>query len=103
MDKGLTCDPRGPWFESHHGLFSFFFKIWEFQLAVASMGGFGGSTNFQILIFMSIRSYHINIKSGVSWSLSPTLLSKITKFSPKNLTFMIIKLDQEVLEPWQWC
>ena len=55
------------------------------------MGGNGGSTNFHILIYMPIGSSHINMNFGLSRALSPILLSKMTDFSPKNITFFAVK------------
>ena len=47
---------------------------------------------------MPIRSYHINEKFGLSRALFPILLSKITKISPKNLSFLPIKFDRVVTD-----
>ena len=72
--------------------FSIFLKIMIFNLAITSLGQFGGSRNFYILMYVSIGSYHININFGLSRALCPILLSKITKFSPKNLRFFPVKI-----------
>ena len=59
-----------------------------------------GSTNFHILMYMPIGSYHINKKFRLSPALSVILLSKMTKFSPKNGSFLPIKLDRVVPVTW---
>ena len=64
------------------GTFYFFFNFMYLKLAVTFFSGFERSTNFHIFIYMPIRSYHININSGVGWSLFDFLLSKCCIFSP---------------------
>ena len=79
-----------------------------FKLAVTFFSGFERSTNFHILLHMPKRSYHININSGVGWSLFLILLSKSHIFSPKNLRFFSVKIFWVVLakkqnyqiDPW---
>ena len=41
--------------------------------------------------YMPIRSSHINMNFRLSRALSPILLSKMTDFSPKNITFFAVK------------
>ena len=41
--------------------------------------------------YMPIGSYHINMNSVVSCGLFTILLSKMTDFSPKNITFFAVK------------
>ena len=82
--------------------FLFFSNFMYFKLAITPLGEFGRSTYFHILIYMSIRSYHININFGLSRDLSSILLNKMTKFSPKNCTFLPIKLDMVIPATFQW-
>ena len=81
-----------------HVLYNFFI----FELAITFFSGFEGSTNFHILMHMSIRSYHINKNSGASWSLFLILLSKSHIFSPKKLGFFSVKIFWWVLSTFQW-
>ena len=71
-------------------------------MLISFLRGFARSTDFHILIHIPIGSYHININSGVAWSLPPNLLSKITKFSTKYFTFLPIKLDMVIPATFQW-
>ena len=61
-----------------------------FKLAITFFSELERSTNFQISIHMSIRSYHINKKFRLSPALFLILLSKSDIFSPKNLSFSSI-------------
>ena len=82
--------------------FTCFFNFLIFKLAITFFSGFEGSTNFHILMHMSIRSYHINKNSGASWSLFLILLSKSHIFSPKKLRFFSVKIFWWVLSTFQW-
>ena len=73
-----------------------------FDLTITSLGELGRTTNFHILIHMAIGSYHINKKFRLSPALSLILLSKMTKFSPKNRTFLLIKPDMMVTDTFHW-
>ena len=72
--------------------FFIFLNFMFLKLAITPLRGFARSTDFHILIYIPTGRYHININTGVCWSLSPNLLSKITKFSPKNLRFFPVKI-----------
>ena len=108
MDKAFIHGARGRGFKPNARPFLFFFNFIYLKLAVTFLGGFGRSTNFHILIHMPIRSYHININSGVGWSHFLILLSKSHIFSPKNLGFFFVKIFWVVLannqyyqiDPW---
>ena len=73
-----------------------------FNLAITSFGQLGRTTNFHILIHMAIGSYHINRTFWLSLALSLILLSKMTKYSPKNRTFLLIKVDRLVTDTFHW-
>ena len=79
-------------------IFCNFFQFHFFKLAITSSGELGGTPNFYIVIYMPIGSCHINEKFGLSRALFPILLSKITKISPKNLTFLPIKFDRVITD-----
>ena len=72
--------------------FLFFCNFIFFKLAVSFLRDLARSTNFHILIYMSIRSYYINKKLVRTWALFLILLSKSHIFSPKNLHFFSVKL-----------
>ena len=95
MTQGVMSSSP-PWY------FLIFLQFILFKLLITSLGEFGRSTNFHILIFMSIRSYIININSGVRWSLFLILLSKSHIFSPKKLRFFSVKIFWWVLSTFQW-
>ena len=104
------CDPKDPSSNLNRVrvFFIFFFNFMHFKMAITFFSEFERSTNFHILLHMPKRSYHININSGVCWSLFLILLSKSHIFSPKNLRFFSVKIFWVVLaknqnyqiDPW---
>ena len=82
--------------------FFIFSNFMFFKLLISFLRELARSTKFQISIYMSIRSYHININFRLSRALSIILLSKMTKFSPKNCTVLPIKLDMVFPATFQW-
>ena len=94
---------RGHGFESTsmRNIFFIFVFFAIFELAITSLGGMGDLPTFIKPSYVPTGSYHININSVVSCGLFTILLSKITDFSPKNLTFSPIKLDRVVPVTWQ--
>merc|ERR1711863_234387 len=52
----------------------------------------GEQSSFIISSYMAIGSSHINMNFRLSRALSPILLSKMTDFSPKNITFFTVKI-----------
>ena len=60
MDKTEICDTEGGEFYSHPRHFFYFFYFSFSKMAITFFGGNGGSTKFQILMYMSIRKYYIN-------------------------------------------
>ena len=76
MDKALSCGVEGPRFKSDTSHFLFFSIFSKFKMAITSLGELGRTTNFLILIYMAIGSYHINKNFRLSPALCPILLSK---------------------------
>ena len=98
----LSCQSKGPGFKPHTKPFLTFFNFMFFKMPITFFSKLEGSTNFHILIYMPIGSYHINKKFRLSPALSLILLSKMTKFSPKNRTFLLIKPDMMVTDTFHW-
>ena len=98
----LGSQSEGWWFKPHMGTFFYFLNFCTFRLAITFFSALERSTNFHILIYMSMGSYHININFGLSWHLCLNLCSKITKFSLKYFTFLPIKLDIVIPATFQW-